>query len=124
MSRNLTIVLDGYQILVFVISLAQVPCSLPLSSVGSFRRPVSVLILFTSSGQGSTLSTLLGVWPVAQPLMRVDAAAINPLSASIREGVRSPSAAVPDLLAQEISAGSGTFNLGIVKISHYYAPRW
>jgi hypothetical protein len=60
MSRNLTIVLSGYQILVFVVVLAQVSCSLRLSFVGWFTHPVSVLMLLTSSGQGSMLSGLLG----------------------------------------------------------------
>jgi len=61
MPRNLTIVLNGYQILVFVVVLAQVSCLLHLSSVGWFTRPVSVLMLLTSSGQGLTLSGLPGV---------------------------------------------------------------
>jgi len=61
MSKNLTIILNGYQILAFVIILAQVSCSLRLSSVAWFTRPVSVLTLLISSGQGSTLSGLVGV---------------------------------------------------------------
>jgi hypothetical protein len=46
MPRNLTIILNGYQILALVIILAQVSCSPHLRFVRWFTRPVSVLTLF------------------------------------------------------------------------------
>ena len=44
--KDLTLILSDYQIFAFVIVLAQVSCSLLLSSVAWSTRPVSVLTLF------------------------------------------------------------------------------
>jgi hypothetical protein len=86
-SGNFAVALNDHKQLIFVttIVLAQVSCSLHPSFVGWFMRPASFLMLLTSSGQGSTLSTLLGVWPVAQRIVPMYAPIICPASSGIRD---------------------------------------